>query len=659
MKYVLNLSGKWNLSYSDFNKNIFTNIGYANVPGNVHLDLIKSGIIPNPYYSDNFKKCRWIENKDWQYTKKFFIPDKLKKYKTVKLIFYGIDTISEIWLNNKFLGKTDNMFIPVVFNIKNIVKYNELNKLIVKISSAVQEIRHSKYKNLVKQTWLNNERIYLRKSQYNFGWDIAPRLVSVGIWKPVEIIGYDDVYIENVYIKTESINETEAKLKFNINLQNTTFKPKYIVFNLKIKHKNKKIFYITQKYLLEKHKNEIEKTLIIKKPHLWWPNGIGKPDLYTAEIIVKSGKNVLDTYKNTFGIRKIELKQEYQDDGGISFYFKINDKKIFIKGVNWTPLDAIPANINKIKYDKIIKLIKKQNVNCIRVWGGGYYETDHFYELCDKNGILIWQDFMFACGIYPQDKKFLNNIKTEADYIIKHLRNHPCLLIWCGDNEVDQYYYMANKEYRKNKINRKILKNLCNKLTPEVPYIPSSPFSTKNKNPLYTKQCDNHLWYHGLSYKDDIYSKDDSRFISEIGHLSIPNKDTIKKFIPKKYLWPPDNKIWDQHFGTHFLLNFHPERRKKLDLSIKIRFGYLPDKLDEYIKLSQKLQAEALKYWILHCWNSKYCGGIIYWNIIDCWPQFSDSVIDYYMKPKQAYYIIKRIYKKLTDSNTIFLNKFS
>ncbi|MDI6829134.1 MAG: hypothetical protein QME62_11700, partial [Armatimonadota bacterium] len=291
-----------------------------------------------------------------------------------------------------------------------------------------------------------------------------------------------------------------------------------------------------------------------------------------------------------------------------------------------------------------------ENINMLRIWGGGIYEDPYFYRLCDERGIMIWQDFMFSCADYPQDEEFLSEVKYEAEKVVVGLRNHPSIVIWCGDNEVDATTIRPGKDISRNAINRGVLPAVCARLDATRPYIWSSPCSPfGDPNPLSQREGDNHIWHHGMSYKDKVYIQDESRFVSEIGHLSIPWPESVQRFLPPESWWPPENKLWDFHFGT--VEQFDPRRREALDKAIR-NFGFeRPDNLEDYALLTQIIQALAYKEWIEHCRRRKFsCGGLLYWNLYDSWPQFSDAVVDYYQNPKIAYYFIKRAFANLLVS---------
>jgi beta-mannosidase len=359
---------------------------------------------------------------------------------------------------------------------------------------------------------------------------------------------------------------------------------------------------------------------------------------------------VQEEYRASFGIRTAELVQEPEDDGGRSFVFALNGEKIYTRGTNWIPGDAIFAGMSRKKYRDLIDLALANNINMFRIWGGGIYEDPYFYRLCDERGIMVWQDFMFSCAEYPEDEEFLSEVRNEAEQVVRTLRNHPSLVLWCGDNEVDIMRQWWGRDYTQNRINRGVLPEVCARLDPHRPYIPSSPCSPSGDPDCQNhREGDHHNWHHGTSYKDPVYTQDHCRFVSEIGHLSIPRPDSVRRFLPAETLWPPENKTWDFHFGT--VERYDPQRRARVDEAIA-EFGFdRPDNLEDYAQLSQLVQALALKEWMEHYRRRKFlCGGSLYWNLCDNWPQFSDAVVDYYQAPKIAYYFISRAYSNLLVS---------
>lgn len=359
------------------------------------------------------------------------------------------------------------------------------------------------------------------------------------------------------------------------------------------------------------------------------------------------GDSLEDECRTKVGIRSVDLIQEPQDDGGTSFAFAVNGRRVYAKGTNWIPGDAIFARMNRRKYRDLIDLTLENNCNMLRIWGGGIYEDPYFYRLCDERGIMVWQDFMFTCGDYPEDPEFLAEVKYEAESVVAGLRNHPSIVLWCGDNEIDVGRTWRGIESMENAINRGVLPEVCARLDPTRPYITSSPCSPSgNPDANSPTEGDTHNWHHGTSFRDDFYVKDTSRFVSEIGHLSAPWPESIRRFMHEPSVWPPDNKEWDYHFGTVEGMETH--RRERLDEAVAA-FGFeRPDNIDDYAALTQLIQALAYKEWMEHCRRRKpLCSGSLYWNMYDNWPQFSDAAVDYYQNPKIAYYYVGRAFANL------------
>ncbi len=644
MKKEIEIKRNWFLNWTSYNedrKDFFSdsveNWISAEVPGDVHLDLYKAGLGPDFYYGMNADLWRWVEDKDFWYKTDFILPE-IQQEEKIFIYFEGIDTFATIYLNGKEIGKNFNMFTPIEIDITNIVKRKEKNQLIVKISSPIfsVDIRSDKE---VKSDW-NIPRLFARKAQFNYGWDIAPRFVSCGIWKPVKIIISKAARIKDCWIKTKKINNNSAYLQFESEIE--FFKQKEAKINLDIFEDNKKIIEIKEHITNKILNKEFE----IKNPKLWYPNGLGDPYLYYYKLSLSINGEKIDEYEGTFGIKQVELIQEKQSDGGSLFYFKINGERIFIKGFNWTPLDVIPANITKERYKEILTLVKETNANMLRVWGGGIYENEYFYKLCDEYGLMIWQDFMFACGWYPQNEEFLKNTKNEATYIVKRLRKHACISLWSGGNENDIFrYWITGKEYINHKIS-KVLKSVWEKFNSEIPFIPDSPFSPKGDDPNNSTEGDTHKWAHGKSYKDDFYIKDKPRFISEIGHISVPSKEILLKFIPSDKLWPPFNEYWFYHACDTIRVGWKYRIQSLFD-SIQNNNLSKPDNIDKFIEITQQLQTEAYKFWTEFYFNIPECGGILLWNVCDCWGEISDSIIAYPNVPKKVYYKIKECFSNL------------
>lgn len=612
----------------------------AQIPGDVHKDILNAGEGVDFYYGLNADLWRWVEDKDFWYRNDIELPE-IGKDETAYLIFEGIDTFSTIYINGKQVWCNKNMFLPVEIDITEYCRKKKRINLCVKISSPVLSVDLNKDRDI--NDW-NIPRLFARKAQFNYGWDIAPRLISCGIWKDVKIEIYKKARIKDLWVKTKDIKNDQATLEIEIEIE--YFKElKKGEIEIEIYDGEEKIEVISKSISSKDKKLKIP--LRIKNPKLWWPNGLGEQNLYLCKAILKEKGEIIDEKEGNFGIKKVELIQEKIKEKEYSFYFKINGKKIFIKGFNWTPLDALPGVIEKERYEKVLKLVKEANVNMLRVWGGGIYEKEIFYELCDRYGIMIWQDFMFACGRYPEYKEFLKEVEREAEFVIKSLRKHTCISLWSGGNENDTFrYWEEGKSYIKHKLSRKVLKNVWKKLNPEIPFIPDSPFSPSGDDPNSDIEGDCHLWAHGKSYKDDFYIKKRPRFISEIGHISVPDKEILLKFIPEEKLWPVFNEYWYYHSSDTLRYGWKYRIRSLFD-SIKANNLPEPKNIDELIEATQTLQADAYVFWTEYYYNQPYCNGILLWNVCDCWPQISDSIISYDLKPKKVYYRIKEVFGKL------------
>ncbi|MBC7328020.1 hypothetical protein H5T87_07890 [bacterium] len=655
MKKVVPLNENWKLTFRSFREDLDPTVepsdGWfpASVPGDVHLDLLKAGEGPDPFWGLNTDHWRWVEEKDWWY-RLDFKPPKISTDEVAHIIFEGIDTFATIFVNGRQALSHKNMFIPCEVDITHEAETGSQVKLAVKIASPIFSVDINSDPD-VKTDW-NLPRLFARKAQFNYGWDIAPRLVSLGIWRPVWLIIYRRGRIYDFWLYTQEYNDKEAIMKGNVVIEWLRGVPseayvKLEIFEGAMDERGEKILEISQQIFPSDYEHNLAFEFPIKNPRLWWPNGLGEPYLYSYRLSLILDDEPIDQWEGNFGIRKVELIQEPLSQGGTSFYFKINNREFFVKGFNWTPLDALPARITDERYREVLQLVKDTNANMLRVWGGGIYEPEVFYDLCDKFGILIWQDFMFACGNYPQTEAFLKEVEKEASYIIRRLRRHPCIALWSGGNENDAFrYWQKGKDYIAHKLSREVLYNVWKKLNPQTPFIPDSPFSPSGDDPNNTTEGDSHRWAHGTSYLSDFYMKDESRFVSEIGHISVPDKEVLLSFIPEDKLWPPFNEYWYFHAADNLRVGW---RYRIQSLFNSIRENNLPEPktLEEFIEVTQDLQAKAYVAWTEHYASLPYCGGILLWNVCDCWPQISDAIIAYPLKPKKAYYAVKEVFKRI------------
>ena len=606
----------------------------AKVPGTVHTDLFNNKIIPNPFYAANEKELQWIENETWEYQTSFKISkDELNNQNAI-LQFEGLDTYAEVFLNNIKILDANNMFRTWKVEVKNNLKVGKNNLKIV-FKSAV-EIGKAKAQKL-PYTLPEKNRIFSRKAQYHFGWDWGPRFATSGIYRPIKLLFWNNATIENVKYEQEELNESIAKLNFKITI-NCQVTGNY---NLKINE-------IQKSFELKKGINSIVLPYEIKKPKLWWTNGLGQANLYPFEINLSKDKAQLSFKKLNIGLRTIELIQE-KDGFGKSFYFKLNGKPVFMKGANYIPPDSFLPRATDSVYKSIVKNAVDANMNMLRVWGGGVYADDAFYDECDKNGILVWQDFMFACAMYPGDDDFLGNVKKEVIDNVTRLQNHPSIALWCGNNENDEGWknWGWQKQYKYSKqdstkiwndyealFHKLIPKTLDSLLSPkENRYWPSSPSIGWGKKESLT-QGDSHYW--GVWWGKEpfeVYKQKVGRFMSEYGFQGMPNMETLEKIIPKE-----DLNFASEAFKNH---QKHPTGFETINEYMARDFP-VPNSLEKYNYVSQILQAYGMKIGIeAHRLAKPYCMGSLYWQLNDCWPVTSWSTVDYYGNWKASHYQVK------------------
>lgn len=607
------------------------------VPGCIHLDLMENSLIPDPFIGDNELKVKWVEEKSWVYKKRFNVHKEFLNYPSIEILFQGLDTFTEIYLNEQKIGETDNMFIPWSFDVKPYLKEGEnILEIYFHSPKKILEERAKSYPSLKGSFY--SPRIFGRKAQYSFGWDWGPRLATSGIWRGVYLMGHKKARIRDIWIPV-GIMEDKAQLNLELEIElmeNSTLDvPLRISFEKPILEKKLRL-------TLPKGRVFIKIPLTIQNPKLWYPNGYGPQPIYTLQLaLVDNNGEILDRREQKFGIRKADLIS--QRDEKNSFLFYINDIPIFAKGVNWIPSDSFLPRLKDEDYKILLTKAKNMGVNMIRIWGGGFYENDIFYDLCDELGILVWQDFMFACGEYPEDDKFLEKVKEEAEIIVKSLRNHPSIVLWCGNNENDWGYYAKwwgeRERFWGESIYHKILPDVCAKLDMTRLYWPSSPFG--GKDPNSEKEGDRHnwiVWSGWMDYKE--YLKDNGRFISEFGFQAPPHKDTIMKFITSPKEYHPQSREMEFHNkqvqGTERIIRYLAEHFR------------ITSDMDEYIYLTQINQGLALKTGIEHWRNNKFdTSGTLIWQWNDCWPVISWSIIDYYKREKPAYYFVKRSFKPI------------
>lgn len=633
---------KWEFSQSGQNQWY-----WAKIPSVVHLDLYENKLIPDPFYSDNEKHLQWIEEKDWIYSTTFTVSKEELDSQNIELVFDGLDTFAEAFLNGKPILKSDNMFVGHQVDVKKILNLGQ-NTLVVRLESAVKKAKERAKE--ISYQLPEGERVFVRKAQYQFGWDWGPRFVTCGIWKDIKLRFWNNARIENVKYSTISLGKTQADLEFTVDL----VAEKDHHYNLLI---NETIYPIKLKKGLQTIKVPYE----IQNPKLWWTNGLGEQNLYNLNIELHPSKKqeILDQKTITIGLRTLELVQE-PDEFGKSFYFKLNGVPVFMKGANYIPSESFLPRVTDSIYRQLIQTAVDANMNMLRVWGGGIYENDVFYEECDRNGILVWQDFMFACAMYPGDEDFLKSVKQEIIHNVNRLQNHPSIALWCGNNEVDeawhnwgwqkQFGYSERDSTKIWKDYKAIFKELIPKTLDSLLskdkniYWESSPsMGWGRKESLL--QGDSHYW--GVWWGKqpfEIYKEKVGRFMSEYGFQSMPSIETFRKIAPER----------DLHLQSVSVKNHqkHPVGYETIQEYMGRDFP-VPTDFEDYIYVSQLLQARGMQIAIeAHRRAMPYCMGSLYWQLNDCWTVTSWSSVDYYGTRKASHYQAKRSFEPVILSIT-------
>jgi len=639
-KNVLLLSDNW--QFSEQGANIWHP---AVVPGTVHNDLWKNKLINDPFYGCQEQELQWIETKNWEYKTTFRVEESILKKTHNELVFEGLDTYAKVYVNDSLVITANNMFCEWKTDVKKFLKKGE-NELKVVFESAVTKGKQAA--TILPYTLPGDEKVFVRKAQYQFGWDWGPRYVTSGIWKPAYIQSWSDAQILNTQVLQKSLTKEKAELKFVTDI----FSDADRQAEINIEDETTGITYYSKKISLKKGTGNIVSEFSIDDPELWWTNGLGKPYLYHFTIKLSDGKTLLDETKVRTGIRTIEVVNK-KDDAGASFYFKLNGVDIFIKGANYIPQHSFVTEVKTDDYKDLILQAKESNFNMLRVWGGGIYENDIFYDLCDENGLLVWQDMMFACAMYPGDSTFVESVKTEVQQTAARLRNHPCLALWCGNNEIDEGWnnWGWQKQYKYSAADSLEIynnyKKLFEKVIPEIIsqsdsgrfYWPSSPQYGWGRTQSLT-DGDSHYWgvWWGME-PFETYTKKVGRFASEYGFQAFPEKSTLRKIAKQEDLVLDSEtlKCHEKHPAGFQTIKTYMQREYKV-----------PDKLDDYIYVSQLLQAYGIKTAIEAHRNAKpTCMGTLYWQFNDCWPVVSWSGMDYYHNKKALQFFVKKAYNDI------------
>lgn len=622
----------------------------GSVPGNFELDMKRMGLAPDFYFDTNTLEAIRYENRHLWYVRKFNYNE--KNTGDEYFLFEGVDTVADYYLNGEKIGSSDNMLISHKIRASTLICGT--NEVLVHIIPSAIAARNRHFDAGVSvHLPYSPAGLPLRKSASMFGWDIAPRIVSGGIWKSVFLCRNKKECINDTYLyvrcKKELVQENRISLYYSVNVDGDFITE----YSLNIKGKCGEHFFESNYTLW--HTEGMFADISVAGYKLWWPKNLGEPNLYDVTVTLMHGDNICDTKTFSFGIRTVELlKSDYIDENNNGeFKFLVNDVPFFAMGTNWVPLDAFPSQSEK-RLPKALTLLEESGCNMIRCWGGGIYPEEELYDFCDRNGIVIWQDFAMGCASYPQDDEFCKKIAEEAFSIVRKYRQHASLFLWAGDNECDTFK-RDHRDPNKNCLTRTVIPNVLEQTDPCRVYLPSSQFVSEKAykcNKIYDLP-EEHLWGTRRYYKADEYKHSNCRFASEMGYQGCPSVESIKKFIAPENLWPwQGNDAWIVH-ASSMVTDLSGEYAYRIGLmasQINVLFGdTVPQNLQDFSIASQISQAEALKYFIemFRCGKWKERTGIIWWNLLDVWPQFSDAVIDYYYDKKIAFNVIKKCQKPI------------
>jgi beta-mannosidase len=632
----------------------------AQVPGVVHTDLLRAGLIPEPFDQDNEFRLQWIGLTDWEYQSMFQVDANTLAHTHVDLIFQGLDTFADVYLNGQAILRTNNMFRRWRVSAKPSLVAGDNTLRIVFHSPVKYMLAYAKslpflLPSISTNNFGNEENIatapYTRKAPYQYGWDWGPRFLTEGIWQPIQLESWDSLRIDNFHIHQRKVTAEAASLEAEIAVetsQATTAVISYAHSELPGRQSTDG----SQTVQLDPGMNHVSFAFRIAAPKRWYPVGYGAQDRYRFSAAIRLGHEAAARAELTTGLRSVELRRQV-DPWGKSFEFVVNGIAVFAKGANVIPFDSFPNRVTPEAHGRILQAARDAHMNMVREWGGGYYESDDFYDICDELGILVWQEFMFGGDMVPGDVAFQENVRQEAMDQIKRLRDHPSIVLWCGNNEIETgWYHWGDRQEFKQSISPEtrdrvwqdyiimfadILKSAVTELADPTPYWPSSSSANFEEIPDNQHNGDMHYWavWHQQAPAED-YTRQRPRFMTEFGFQSFPEMRTIRTFAK-----PQDLDIRSTVMQAHQKNKGGNERI----LSYMLREYRQPKDFPSFVYLSQVQQAEIIKIGAEHLRRQRpRTMGSLYWQLNDCWPVASWASIDYYGRWKALHYYARRFY---------------
>jgi beta-mannosidase len=624
----------------------------ARVPGTAHTDLMSHGLIPDPFYGMNELDVQWVGETDWLYKIEFEIAqsESARLSSQTDLCLDGLDTFAKVWLNGELILESNNFFLAHRVNVTQKLRVGQ-NKLQVLFENSWDRGKQLEAANGGPLPVWNGDssRLYIRKAQYHYGWDWGPKLITTGFWRGVRLETFA-ARIADVYAPVTVADDlTSAEFAVKLELEGNTSGSSLNLI-LRDPHGN----LVEDARIKASH---TEHVFTVIKPELWWPNGHGAQRLYSLEVALERNGTILDSRTLKLGARRLRLLEEpVIGEPGTSFVFEVNNVPIFCGGANWIPDDNFLPRITPERYRERLEMARDGNMNMLRIWGGGIYEDDVFYQACDELGLLVWQDFMFGCGIYPAHPEMLETVKLEAEQNVTRLRNHACLAIWTGNNEDYQIALSRGlydhtqtpedaKQFPARVIYERLLPEILSRLDPNRPYKPGSPWA--GADPDDQTVGDRHAWniWGRMALPYQHYKTEGGRFISEFGMAAAPSMQTLRKWLP-----PEDLTTSSKGFEFHIKAD-DGARRLNAYLTDLVP---MPSDLEGYVYGTQLNQSEALGF-AYRIWRRQFgarghqaVGGALVWQINDCWPVTSWAIIDSEGHAKPGYYAIKRELASIT-----------
>ena len=620
----------WKLNYE--NKSFL-----VSVPGDIVNDLMQNNVLPDYLIGDNYKQADWVHNRDWTYSTKFTLTSADLLQEELKIVFHSVDTYSEIKLNGQVIGNTDNMFRAFSFNIKGVAVEGEnvLTVTIFSIREKGRQLHNDRY-----TACFNDDRVMMRKPQCHFGWDWAPNFPGTGIVGNVEVSIGEKGSISAVQI----LDDLSGAVSFIVEVENEDVKAEKIRLSVeKVSGEG-----LDNSYVIEKDCTGSKNILnaYIENVQLWYPNGYGKQPLYAYKVEFLRGENVVDAKQGRFAFRKFQITELPLGEDKRRFDMYCNGVRIRAIGSNWVPASIMIGCAENERYNRLLQYAQSGGLNMLRVWGGGLYEKEIFYNLCDELGIIVWQDFMFACCVVPDEEEwFREEVRKEAIEQVKRLRNHPSIVVWCGGNEVKNSFRKEKDSYG-DYINHVILPAVCYEHDGTRKYVWDSPYScTDIGNDKTSGDCHNNALSRATAVFDiENYRKyqwgQENNFDSECAVLGMCRLRSFKKFMPENQRWP-QNDLWEDRLSCNPYDDSVVSFTERINLTVEALFGKA-ETLSDYIKKSMIAHAEVLNDEISYYRSFENNSGLLNWMYNDIWGNATWAIVDYYYEKKPAYYAMKR-----------------